>query len=481
MSERVSAKVKAEPMSMHQSVQAWRERSRSQRLAILLAVIVLTLASLGLRIAYFKNTSMVDPIRADAAQYVNYAVNLLNHGVFSMDTSSPGMPQPDSFRSPGYPLLIAAVFAVVDEESAFKVLLMLQAIMSSFLVPISFLLGMRFMPISANFIAASLVALSPHLVSSSSYLLTETTFAFVLSLAVWIFVESLEFSSAWLGSLAGVLFGVAYLVNEATLLLPVVLISAILGICFFEPSCDPPKVFRLRLWKWPLIAMVASFAVFPVAWSARNHLAEVEESLSGKQRAMNTLTHGTYPGFVFRDPVYKYYPYKEDPEQPEYADSIPDFLSIFGRRVKERPLRFLSWYLLEKPYYLWSWNILQGQGDIYIYPVVESLYSKSRFAKATRVVMKGLHPVLLLLILFGVTQIVRECRLRRCASILSVPTIPYVVLAYFTMIYSVFFPLPRYSIPLRPLLYLAGIWAIWTLILTLIRRRGPHELDPRLP
>src|SRR5699024_11851836 len=41
-------------------------------------------------------------------------------------------------------------------------------------------------------------------------------------------------------------------------------------------------------------------------------------------------------------------------------------------RLSSRPLHYLSWYLFQKPYELWGWEVGIGQRDIYVYPTRNS-------------------------------------------------------------------------------------------------------------
>lgn len=62
--------------------------------------------ALVIRVQYVRHTSIYQPIRADARQYVLYGYNLAHHGTFSREFPA-SAPSPDSFRLPGYPLVIA--------------------------------------------------------------------------------------------------------------------------------------------------------------------------------------------------------------------------------------------------------------------------------------------------------------------------------------------------------------------------------------
>ena len=79
-----------------------------KRLCVPICVLLVVCLGFWLRLADITQTIVDQPIQADAQQYVHYAVNLLLHGVYSsVDPNSGSAPVPDSFRSPGYPLLIA--------------------------------------------------------------------------------------------------------------------------------------------------------------------------------------------------------------------------------------------------------------------------------------------------------------------------------------------------------------------------------------
>ena len=159
--------------------------------------------------------------------------------------------------------------------------------------------------------------------------------------------------------------------------------------------------------------MLFIFCLSPAVWMMRNAKLP-PEAPRGSDRAIVTMSHGAYPGFVHKDPKHKYYPYRDDPMQPAFGASFQNFRAILWQRFKQRPLRYIRWYLLEKPYYLWSWDNLQsqrlgyqhpGRGDIYVYPVESSLYMRSIPANLTRLVMKALHPILLILALVGIVII----------------------------------------------------------------------------
>ncbi len=427
-----------------------------------LLLVVITLTGFTIRAAYIEKTVINTPIRADARQYVIYALNLINHQTFSVEYPSDN-PKPDSFRSPGYSAFISLAL-LISGEKYYQAIQYSQVVLSTLMVPMTFFLGLTFLPVWASLVSSLLVALSPHLVSSTSYVLTETLFGFVFLAALLTYTLAVNSGRVWIFTFSGILFGYGYLINETLLFLPWILVILTLYLTgSSEDNSFYKRIFSSPLLKGSVILLIV-FSIFTASWFIRNHITVPPGSMSGKQRALNTLAAGTYPGFIYKDLRYKYFPYREDPEFPKYKKSFSNFTKIFYSRFKERPARYISWYLLEKPYYLWSWNILQGERDIYIYPVKRSLYRSSSLANSTRIFMKVLHPVSLILALAGFFLTLWQWKKRiKPYSGFSHLQI-YIPILYFTLLYTVFIPLPRYSIPFKTIFYLAVMWTLTALI-----------------
>jgi hypothetical protein len=134
--------------------------------------------SLFIRISYINLLEIDHPIRGDASSYVQYARNLLQHGVFSKSTAS--APTPDSFWAPGYPIFISfvAVFSDLLGLNVYNLILILQGVIGAITVVLTFYLGLQFLPMIWAFSATILTALSPHLITMGAYILTETLFIY---------------------------------------------------------------------------------------------------------------------------------------------------------------------------------------------------------------------------------------------------------------------------------------------------------------
>ena len=317
-----------------------------------------------------------------------------------------------------------------------------------------------------------LVALSPHLVSISSYILTETFFSFFLLASLSCITLAIQKKKAFLFILSSLLFGYTYLINETSFFIPFIIIALVFFRNLKKTRGDMNKKLLVNL-----IIFLSVYLLFPVGWTIRNNISLRPGSPTGSSRLISTLSHGAYPDFLYKKPEFKYFPYKEDPMQPEFGSSFHSFKKILWSRIKKHPFKYITWYLFKKPYWLWSWNILQGQGDIYIYPVIKSLYMSSYLANISRVIMKVIHPILLVLALTSLPLLFYTGQRKdNNESGVYQHILLFIICLYFTAIYTIAAPWPRYSVPLRPELYLCSIWSLQILYETYVRKKYSNNL-----
>ncbi len=413
----------------------------------------LFVSSVLTRAYYIKSTVIISPIRADARQYIVYGYNLAHHGTFSKTYPSDN-PSPDSFRSPGYPLLVGLSFLFGGDKGYYDLLLNFQALLGGFVPVTVYMAGILFLPFMWSMAAAVLVAFNPHLISMTSYCLTETLFSFTLSLSILFFLYAMEYNKKSLFIISSFFWGYSYLSNETVLFLPYILVGFFL---FFNKGNDLKKINA------NFIIFIIIFTLFPGMWMTRNAISLSTDAPKGNSRAIATMSHGSYPGFIYKTDKYKYFPYREDPEQPVFGSSLKVFTNILWQRIKKRPLEYLTWYCFQKPYYLWSWNVLQGLGDIYVYPVSQSLYSISKLAESSKMVFYLLHPFFLFFAFSGsllTLMIFFHKNNNEFLIINKFAVVFFIIFIYYTLLYTIFAPWPRYSIPLRPIFYLCGLWAL---------------------
>lgn len=117
-----------------------QQTSMKIRLIPIGLIAILTLA-LGLRVHTVFNTEVIVPLRADAGEYFLYAYNLKHFGIFSMSPAGfaqTGTPEPDAFRTPGYPLFLALFIDDKVSEKMLAQILLTQAFLSTLTVYLTF-------------------------------------------------------------------------------------------------------------------------------------------------------------------------------------------------------------------------------------------------------------------------------------------------------------------------------------------------------
>ena len=318
---------------------------------------------------YYINSTVVDiPLRGDAGSYFIYAKNLLEHGVFSKDTIN-AVPEPDSFWAPGYPFFLAVVMKFTSSEQFYSAVLYTQAFISALTAGISVVLGSFFLPVWGCLLIAFLLVFSPHMTSMAGYLLTETLFCFTLAMSLLLFILALKKQQNLLHCLSGLFFGLSYLVNPVIFFFP--FIATLVVYYFFNEN---------KLKKQNILLFLGCFLLIFALWSVRGMVSVKGESDSSLDRAETNFIIGSHSDFY---DIWRKNPRDESlPKAWEMAREEPlgKILGDVMRRVAADPVHYSYWYFIEKPYLLWSWNILTGQGDIYIYPVVTYLHKHSRLA-----------------------------------------------------------------------------------------------------
>ena len=186
-------------------------------------------------------------------------------------------PSPDSYRSPGYPFLVALSIKMGSE---YKGLLLMQAILGALSVALTIAIARTWLPFAYAMLAGLGVAVWPHLVTLSGYVLTETLFGFTLLLGIYLLICATRDKRPYQYALAGFAFAYSALVNPAILIFPL-LIGAVL-------------IFSHR--KCAVLFLLCSLS-FPMAWGARGAMLDSTETSSG--RLMENILAGNEPDFDY--------------------------------------------------------------------------------------------------------------------------------------------------------------------------------------
>lgn len=211
--------------------------------------------------------------------------------------------------------------------------------------------------------AALLTTCSPHLISMTTYVLSETLFTFLALLSLWLLLGAAKAGRRTLASMAGLAIAAAALTRPT---LQYFIVSAAVLLVLYGRHGT-----RRRL----VVSLVIGFMVLFMPWQLQNLL--VTGAASDSTLTINALHHGMYPDFRYQDrPKTTGFPYRFDPHNKEFSTGLSTVLKEIGRRFREEPARRLRWYLLGKPATLLSWDIIAGGSDAFAYPVRISPFLK---------------------------------------------------------------------------------------------------------
>lgn len=430
----------------------------------LLLVLILALSAL-LQATVVSRTVVDRPLRVDALDYFSYAVNLRDHGVYSLDRGwnegrADESPRPDAQRPPGYPLLLRMLDPQVSRQWLRRVGYV-QAGLGVLSVWLVYLLGRRFLSEPMALLATALTALCPSLVVLSTYVLSEGLFTFCLLAALLASAVALGRAGEWKPALAaGLLWGVASLVRSTSLFVPVLFLLA---------SFAVPMLHGFRR---ASAFCLLGFALAMSPWLLRNQA--LPPSAEGGSLMVKALAHGSYPDFRLDGrPETEGFPYRFDPEADARQRDLPGVLRYIARDFHKHPGRMLRWYLLSKPLAFLSWTGSQSWG-LFLYPVLASPYLQSGLLKLSAILMHALHWPLVLMALVASGALLANRRLTGIQSRnRGVATLLAFVLAYAIAFHMVVAPFPRYNLPFRPLVFLLGAFCLQWLGIAWRSRQPP--------
>lgn len=399
---------------------------------------------------YYVLHAQVDQPRGDAVEYVAYARNLAQHGVFTMAPPGTTPLIGDSFRDPGYPVFLAIWMRFFTQwDNWYAAVLLSQVMLSTLTVVLVLALGRRWMPLRWLIVAGLLMAVWPHSVTMSGYLLSETLFGFLSVLAlVLVGVALARRSVAWFVA-GGITFSLAALTNAV--MLP---FAALLALYL---------LLRRQLSAVMFTALVAASLAALAPWAIRNSRLPPSVS-SSTHRALLNLVQGSWPDMhaayqakANHDPDAHLLmaPIQQEATLVE-ADPLAG-LSHMGRRMASHPGTYICWYL-GKPMLLWDWSIRVGQGDIYVFPTRNSPFETRAPYRIAAAICRGLNPWVFVLAITG-------CLFALLARQQAQPSVAAtaLMLIFVTLVYSVLQAEPRYSVPFRGLEILLATFAAWRL------------------
>lgn len=410
-----------------------------------LLLLLVGISSLAIRYYYVTHAQVFQPVnqtnvRGDAVEYYNYALNLVRHGVFSKVPEGTTPLIGDSFRDPGYPVFLAAWMKIFPQwDSWYAAMLLSQALLGALTVTLMLAVARRWMPLGWLAVAGMLMAVWPHSVAMSSYLLSETLFGFLAALALLLLRVALDRQRVGWAAASGICFSLAALTNAV--LIP------------FAPLLAVYLLMRKKASRLVCasLAIAALAAIAP--WIARNSFLPVtteSRDTSSSGRALLNFVQGSWPDMhsayqasMKHDPDGTLIMFAIARESAVMEQSPRAGLALVWHRMASRPGHYLWWYL-GKPALLWDWDIRIGQGDVYVYPTRNSPFKTEAAFRAVAALCRTLNPWLFVFAAAG-------CVLMLLPRQRTPPdrTATMLMLVFVTTVYSVLQAEPRYSVPFR--------------------------------
>ncbi len=428
-----------------------------KRVVLLALLGLLLIFSFLLRIMYIENTKIIAPIRADARSYVVLALNLAEHHVYS-SAKFPAYSDTAEQWPPGFPLLMSFIYSASKSFGGFYwTTLLIQSFLGALTALLSFYLARRMLPDPWAFLLACAVSVSPFMVVISAYLLTETLFTFLLILSLLLLIMAREQDSFVLHALAGLAMGLCILTRPAIAAFPVIWFAA------FALYDHGGNLRRSVL--CGLLFIVLSFS-FQTGWSLwRRSLVASPSS----DQIKKLVLLGSYPDLIFKDAQMRGYPYLEDPSFNKYLRSYPSVISHIESDFRLEPMRYFLWYL-RKPLYLWSGNDLSLDG-LNFYPVSKSWFDTNPAMGALKKTFQSIQPYLFLVaFLGGGVLFFYPGKSRSMPDKVYAFKVCFVLLFEYTLMFIVLAPVPRYAIPLVPVMYLLALFVIYNSLKPLKKR-----------
>jgi 4-amino-4-deoxy-L-arabinose transferase-like glycosyltransferase len=406
----------------------------------LLALVGLTVFAWLLRVYFIQIAQVAVPVRGDIREYYAYAWNMVHHGVFSHAAPAFAVPAADAYRGPGYPLFLAAgMWLQAMPDRWYTLMLHAQAVLGALTVTATVLLARRWLSTGWALLAGVLMALWPHHIAATGALLSEVVLGAALAFALWCAARAsdAEGRRAWGWALAsGALFGYAWLVNPLVLLLPPLLL-----LCSWRPGKRRAAA-----------VLLAAFLLPVVAWSARS--LTLPAGSGSLERAEMNFVQGSWPlyhrAYISRN---------ASADGKALIQAIDDEIAQLrldpaagarriGTRMAGNPGYYARWYLLQKPWLLWDWDIRVGAGGVYFHEVTHSPLQSNPSLRASTTALRAVNPLLFALAMAAALALAWG-RWRRRPWAGNAATMTALAFLYFTVMHAALQAEPRYSIPYR--------------------------------
>lgn len=194
---------------------------------------------------------------SDSEGYVEIADNILSHGAFSVSQTPPFAP--DTFRTPGYPFLLAAWKWLFGSYAFFPILQFLLTLATALFL---YAIGERLFTPQIGLIASVFYLLDPTTIFHTYILMSDVSYVFLLVAGVYALFFAR--SAAWWRTalLGGIIFGLSTLFRPISMYL---IFAFLPFLAYFKRRVWSPKKIALALF-----VFLAAYAACVGPWVVRN-------------------------------------------------------------------------------------------------------------------------------------------------------------------------------------------------------------------
>ena len=421
----------------------------------LIIALLIFLVAVALRLSYQRSAIVDNPIRADARQYFFNAYNLFYFGVYSIDAPDVNGNPPRTIwrRTPGYPLFLYPFFYISKTPNEFVVNVSLaQAILGSLTCVLVFYLGLAFLTPLWAVIAGLVTALSPHLIAMDDFLLSESLFMFSLVAATLTLVHSFRRRNAGWAFISGTLFCFSALVRA---------VSGLLGLFMLLFFLVAPRYWDKGT-RFNFLVPTAFFLIgLAVVHLPYSHIRSQIIAKSDRVSNESAWQHIVIGADINLENFFRNKSIPEFKNQTEKMINNRSYgLTVLRQRFQEHPTDFLKWYLGGKLLFMWKWDNVYN-GDVYQYPMVVKGFHQDNWLTTLHRFMRWLHWPSIAMSILGIGLFLVNWFRNTLAESEHLLLAPILVFLYFTAIFTILLPLPRYMIPVRPFVYLLGCYPLY--------------------
>ena len=227
-------------------------------------IAVIGIIAAGIFAAFSSPLSGLDPVQYDRLGY-----NIASGNGFSTEEKPPFLPT--MFREPAYPAFLALIYTIFGHNVKFVIAI--QILLHALSAMITYYLAKEAFSEKCAALSGMIVAVFPTLANIASYIMSETFFTALLCLCIYLVSKALKKKSGLLFLASGIIFGILTLTKTASLFLP-------FAMAFPVFLAGRKNGIGMKRAAYYVAALILPFLLVVSAWSIRNHNLFATRSLA---------------------------------------------------------------------------------------------------------------------------------------------------------------------------------------------------------